>query len=145
MKGKLLILVVLVMAGLVALGSRQDAQASHGAGSAMENVYASLSAGEVDAALASFAEGASAENRVRAESYRGLSEIRTMLAGMQRAGRRFEIVAAEVSGDTIRADVEVSDRGVVWGTQVVSGVLDGEHLKDFSVDAFRLELWRIGR
>ena len=67
MKGKLLILVVLVMAGLVALGSRQDAQASHGAGSAMENVYASLSAGEVDAALASFAEGASAENRVRAE------------------------------------------------------------------------------
>lgn len=145
MKGKFLILVVLMMAGLVMLASGQAAQASHGAGPAMENLYASLSAGEVDAALGSFAEDATAENRVRDESYRGLGEIREMLDGMERLGRRFEIVDAEVSSDTITAEVEVSDGGIVWGTEIVSGVLDGEHLKDLSVDAFRLELWRIGR
>ena len=111
----------------------------------MENVYASLSAGDVDEALASFAEDASAENRVFGDSYRGLDEIRTMLDGMQRNGRSYEIVAAEVSGDTVTAHVEVADRGIVWGTEVVSGELDGDHLTGFSVDAFRLELWRIGR
>lgn len=145
MNGKILRWVVLGVIGLVLLVNGQAALASHGDESALENVYASLNAGDVDAALASFAEGASAENAVRLESYRGLSEIRQMLDGMERAGRRFEIVAAEVSGDMITAEVEVSDRGIVWGTEVVSGKLDGDHLMDFSVDAFRLELWRIGR
>ena len=145
MKGKILAVAVLVMLGAAVLLNGRQAQASNHAISAVDNVFASLNAGEVDKAVVSFAEDAIAENRVRAEVYRGVREIRQMLQGMQREGRRFDIVGVQAEGDTITARVEVSDGGFVWGTQTIVAVVRGDKLQSLTVTAFRLELWRIGR
>lgn len=145
MKGKLLVTAVLVMVGLTLLLYGRPAQASHNTFLAINDIYLALNAGEVDTALASFAEDATAENRVRAETYRGVSQIRQMLQEMQRDGRQFDIVDVDMNGNTITAIVEVMDSGYVWGTETVEAVVKGDKLQSFKVVAFRLELWRIGR
>jgi len=145
MKGKLFVTAVLVMVGLTLLLNGRPAQASHNTFLAINDIYSALNAGEVDTALASFAEGATAENKVRKETYRNLSEIRRMLQEMQRDGRQFDIVDVDMNGNTITANVEVMDSGNVWGTETVGAVVKGDKLQSFKVVAFRLELWRIGR
>jgi len=145
MKGKLFVTAVLVMVGLTLLLNGRPAQASHNTFLAINDIYSALNAGEVDTALASFAEGATAENKVRKETYRNLSEIRRMLQEMQRDGRQFDIVDVDMNGNTITANVEVMDSGNVWGTETVEAVVKGDKLQSFKVVAFRLELWRIGR
>ena len=145
MKGKLFVTAVLVMVGLTLLLNGRPAQASHNTFLAINDIYLALNAGEVDTALASFADGATAENKVRKETYRNLSEIRRMLQEMQRDGRQFDIVDVDMNGNTITANVEVMDSGNVWGTETVEAVVKGDKLQSFKVVAFRLELWRIGR
>ena len=145
MKGKLFVTAVLVMVGLTLLLNGRPAQASHNTFLAINDIYSALNAGEVDTALASFADGATAENKVRKETYRNLSEIRRMLQEMQRDGRQFDIVDVDMNGNTITANVEVMDSGNVWGTETVEAVVKGDKLQSFKVVAFRLELWRIGR
>jgi limonene-1,2-epoxide hydrolase len=145
MKGKLFVTAVLAMVGLTLLLNGRPAQASHNTFLAINDIYLALNAGEVDTALASFAEDATAENRVRAETYRGVSQIRQMLQEMQRDGRQFDIVDVDMNGNTITANVEVMDSGYVWGTETVEAVVKGDKLQSFKVVAFRLELWRIGR
>jgi ketosteroid isomerase-like protein len=145
MKSKVLAVAVLGILGLVLLLNRQQAQANTSSVAALDNVFAALNSGELDPALASFTDDAVAENLVRTEKYRGVSEIRQMLQSMQRDGRRFDIVDAEINGDTITAKVEVSDRGIVWGSETIEAVVKGDRLQSFTVTAFRLELWRIGQ
>lgn len=145
MKGKILAVAVLVMLGLALFLNGHQVQASNHAVLAFNNVFAALNSGDVDSAVALFADDAVAENLVRAETYRGVKEIRQMLQGMQREGRRLEIVAVETDGDTITALVEVSDGGHVWGTETIEAKMNGDKLQSLNVVAFRLELWRIGR
>lgn len=61
-----------------------------------------------------FAEDGTVENLVRSETYHGTDEIRQMLQGMHREGRRYEIVELKLNGDSITTQVEVSDGGFVW-------------------------------
>lgn len=141
MKGRIfaVVLTVVVLASLFLTG--QPAQASIQPVMAMDNVFTALNSGEVDAAVSLFAENAIVENRLRRERYVGATEIRQMLQGMQREGRQFDIVGAEMYGDTIIVKVDVSDRGIVWGTEtVVAQVKDGK-LQTFDVTDFRLHLW----
>lgn len=74
---------------------------------AVNHIFAALNSGDVDTAVTSFAEDAQAENLVREETYRGVSEIRQMLQQMEREGRRFEIEEIQMDGDMITAQVEV--------------------------------------
>jgi hypothetical protein len=62
---------------------------------------------------------------------------------MYREGRQYEIVGTEIDGDRITAQVEVSDRGIVWGTETILAEVKDSKLRSFTVSAFRLELWRI--
>jgi hypothetical protein len=68
-----------------------------------------------------------------------------MLQDMQREGRRYDVVNVTVEGDTVTATVEVSDKGLVWGTETIEAQMKGDKLQSFTVVAFRLELWRIRR
>jgi len=131
--------------GLVLLVNGQQAQASIEPIMAFDDVFTQLNAADVDNALDWFAVDAIAENKVRAETYRGVTEIRTLLEGMQYPGRKFEIVEAAMHGDTVTARVEVSDKGHTWGTETVEAVVKGGKVHTFRITAFRLELWRIGR
>jgi limonene-1,2-epoxide hydrolase len=144
MKGKVFVVAILMMLGLVLLLKRQQAKANIHSTAAFENVIAALNSSEVDTAMVSFFEDGIAENVVRAETYRGGNEIRQMLQGMQREGRRFDIVDVEIDGDTLTARVEVSDDGIAWGIETIEAVVKGNKLKTFTVKAFRLELWKIG-
>lgn len=144
MKGKMLAGFVMVMCGVALMLAWQQAQASSHELAAVNTVFSSLSSGEVEEAISLFAEDAVVENKVRNETYRGLGEIRQMLAGMQKEGRQYNLVSSAVDGSTVEALVEVSDRGIVWGTQTVVAEVVGDKVQSMAVTAFRLELWRIG-
>jgi hypothetical protein len=96
-------------------------------------------------AVASFARDATAENLVRKETYSGENEIRQMLQGRQREGRRYEIVKIQMDGGTITAIVEISDRGFIWGKETIEAVLKDGRLQSFTLKDIRLELDRIRR
>jgi limonene-1,2-epoxide hydrolase len=145
MKGRILVPALAGLAVLVLLLTVRQAQAGIEPVLAVNHIFDALNTGDVDTAVASFDEAATAENLVREETYSGVSEIRQMLQQMQQDGRRFEIVKVQMDGDTITAMVEVSDRGFVWGTETIEAVVKGGRLQTFTVTAFRLELWRIGR
>jgi limonene-1,2-epoxide hydrolase len=145
MKGRRLVSVFAVMVVMVLSSSVRQAQAGIEPVLVINHVFAALNSGDVDAAVASFAEDVTAENVVSAKKYSGASEIRQMLEEMQQEGRLFDIVEVQMDGDTITAKVEVSDRGYVWGTEIIEAAVKGGKLQTFTVKAFRLELWRIGR
>jgi len=145
MKGKHWFGLIWILVGIALLLSAPPVQASHDTFLVINDVFTALNSGQVDPALAAFAEDATAANLLRSETYTGLSEIRRMLQGMQRAGRQFDIVDVEMNGDTITASVEVSDAGHVWGTETIEAVIKGGLLQEFTMANFRLELWRIGR
>ena len=73
----------LILVGLALLVNGQQARASIEPIMAFDDVFAELSVGDVDSALEWFAEDATAENKVRAETYRGTSEIRKLLAAKE--------------------------------------------------------------
>lgn len=107
---------------------------------AVDNVFTALNTGQADLGVASFAEDAVIENWVRGETYVGVDEIRRMLQAMPRESRQFDIVRIEMVGNTITLDVEISDHGLVWGTEtIVANVKDGK-LQTFNVTEFRLDL-----
>ena len=116
MKGKILVVAVLVIVGLGLMFSVRQTQARLDHPMAIDHVFSGINSGQVETAMTVFAEDAIAENRIRRETYQGADEIRQMLQGMQRKGRRYDVVAVQVNGDTTTARVEVSDRGHVWGT-----------------------------
>jgi limonene-1,2-epoxide hydrolase len=145
MKGRIFFSTFAGMAVLVLLLTVRQAQASIEPVLAVNNIFTALSSGDVDTAVATFAEDAKAENLVLEESFSGVSEIRQMLQRKQRENRRFEIVEIQMYGDTIKALVEVSDGGFVWGTETVEAVVKDGQLQSFTVTDFRLELWRIRR
>lgn len=145
MKGKFLSVAVLVILGLALLFDGRQASAGIDPVIALNNVYSALNSGQVETALSLFAEDGTAENLVRKETYQGTNEIREMLQGMQKEGRLYDIVNVEMDGDTITVRVEVSDRGIVWGTQTSEAVINGGRLQTFTVKDIRLQLWRIGQ
>jgi limonene-1,2-epoxide hydrolase len=145
MKGRMLVPALASLAVMVLILTVRQAQAGIEPVLAVNHIFAALSSGDVDTAADSFAEDAMAENLVRKETYSGESEIRQMLQRMQREGRRYDIVGIQMSGDTITAKVEVSDRGFVWGTETIEAVVKDGRLQTFTVTDFRLELWRIHR
>ena len=145
MKGKFLVVSVLVIVGLGLVFSGRQTQARFDHPVAIDHVFSGINSGQVETALTVFTEDATAENLVRRETYRGADEIRRMLQGMQRNGRRYDVVAIQVNGDTTTARVEVSDRGHVWGTATYEATTQGGKLQSFDLKSFRLELWRIGR
>ena len=73
----------------------------------VDNILASPSSRKVDHAMALVGEDAPTENLVRAENYYGAWEIRNMLTGMLREGRRFDL--GKVDGDRNRITEKKSD------------------------------------
>jgi hypothetical protein len=145
MKGKILTMVVFVLFGTVLLLSGRKVEASSHSVAAFDRVFTALNSSQGDTAIASFTDDAIAKNLVRAETYRGTTEIRQMLLGMQRDGRRFDLVDIKREGDLLTARVEVSDDGKVWGTETIEAMVKGDKLQSFTVTAFLLELWRISQ
>lgn len=145
MKGSIWFVLLVVVAGLVFFLNVGSAPASSMPVVVVDNVFTALNSGRLDDAAAAFAEDAVAENLVQQDYFQGLNEIREMLAGMAHPGREFNIVSSEMSGNVITAAVEVSDRGNTWGTETIEAVVQDGKLLRFTVKAFRLELWKIGR
>jgi hypothetical protein len=108
---------------------------------AIDGLCEALNAGEVDVAVASFANTAIVENKVRSELYRGTNEIRQMLLAMQHVGRHYDIVSVEMHGNTLTATIEVADRGIAWATETVAAEVRDGKLQTFQVIGFRLNLW----
>ena len=145
MKGKLftLVLAMVVAAGLLLYSTQ--ARATIAPELAVESVFSALNSGNVDAALAAFAEDAVAEHRVRGENYQGLHEIRKLLEGISRNGRRLDIVRVATEGNRVTVQAEISDGGMVWGTETFVLEMKDDKVQSFSVTGVRLELWKIRR
>jgi limonene-1,2-epoxide hydrolase len=144
MNGKVVVTLV-GMAILALFLPAQLAQAGIEPVLAVDHIYAGLNSGDLDMAVASFARDATAENLVRKETYSGENEIRQMLQGRQREGRRYEIVKIQMDGGTITAIVEISDRGFIWGMETIEAVVKDGKLQSFTLKDIRLELDRIRR
>jgi ketosteroid isomerase-like protein len=142
MKGKVVVTALVGIALLALFLPVRLAQAGIEPVLMVDHIYTALNSGDLDAAVASFAEDATAENRVRKETYTGEKEIRQMLEGRQREGRRYEIVNIQMYGNTITAKVEISDRGFVWGTETIEAELKDGRLQTFTLKEIRLELNR---
>jgi ketosteroid isomerase-like protein len=146
MNGKGVVTALVVMAILALYVPVRPAQAGIEPVLAVDHIYAALNSGDLDTALASFAEDATAENMVRKEKYSGETEIRQMLQGRQREGRRYEIVKIQMDESKIMAKVEISDLGFVWGTETIEAVVKDGKLQTFTLKDIRLvELFRIRR
>jgi hypothetical protein len=145
MKARVLIVMFIGMLALAVIVTGAQARSHSDPLLAVYNVFSALSSGEVDTAMSAFAENATAENRVRGETYSGLVEVRQMLQAMSTNGHQYEVIEYQQTGDTIIAQVEVSDRGLAWGTQtILAEVLDGK-VQAFNVTGFRLQLWKLHR
>jgi ketosteroid isomerase-like protein len=142
MKGKVVVTALVGIALLALFLPVRLAQAGIEPVLMVDHIYTALNSGDLDTAVASFAEDATAENRVRKETYNGEQEIRQMLEGRQREGRRYEIVNIQMYGNTITAKVEISDRGFVWGTETIEAELKDGRLQTFILKEIRLELNR---
>lgn len=103
--------------------------------------FAALNTGDIDTAVATFAEEATVEVLPRHEKYLGTAEIRPVLQAMQHPGRQFEVVGGQVTGDSITLTVEISDRGSVWGTQTIAARVNGDKLHALQVSDLQLKLW----
>lgn len=145
MKARILVVVLIGMVALALIVTSAQAQDRNEPLLAVNNVFSALSSGEVDTAANVFAENAVAENRVRGESYSGLAEIRQMLQEMSNHGRQYEMIGYQQTGDTIIAQVEISDRGLAWGTQTILAKVKDGKVQAFEVTGFRLELWKLHR
>ena len=141
MKGKVVVTTLVGIALLALFLPVRLAQAGIEPVLMVDHIYNALNSGDLDTAVASFAEDATAENRVRKETYNGEKEIRQMLEGRQREGRRYEIVNIQMVGNTITAKVEISDRGFVWGTETIEAELKDGRLQTFTLKEIRLELY----
>jgi ketosteroid isomerase-like protein len=140
MKVRVLAVAVAVVVVSVFFWNGGRAQADIQAIYAVDNVFTALNAGQVDTAATLFAADAVVENKVRNETYVGADEIRQMLEAMPKESRQFDIVRAEMVGDTVTLDVEISDRGIVWATETfVAAISDGK-VQTLDVTAARLKL-----
>jgi len=141
MKVRIFAVALIAMVVSVLFLNGGPAQADVRAIVAVDNLFTALNAGQVDTAMASFAQDAVVENWVRDETYVGADEIRQMLQAMPHQNRQFDIVRVEMVGDTVTLDVEISDRGHTWGTETyVAEVSDGK-LQTLTVTAVNLKLW----
>ena len=145
MKARILVVMLVGIVVLALIVNGVQAQDRNEPLLAVNSVFSALSSGEVDTAASAFAENATAENRVRGETYQGLAQIRQMLQAMSANGRQYEVIGYQQTGDTIIAQVEVSDRGLAWGTQTILAEVKDGKVQAFDVAAFRLELWKLGR
>lgn len=145
MKARILAVLLLGTVVLVLIVNTAQAQGRNEPHLAVNNVFAALSSGEVDMAVNAFAENAMAGNQVRGKTYSGLAEIRQMLQEMSNHGRQYEMIGYQQTGDTIIAQVEVSDRGLAWGTQTILAEVKEGKVQAFNITGFRLELWKLHR
>lgn len=132
----LVVLVGLVITVLFLTGSQ--AQAGIQPVLVVDNVFGAISSGDVDTALAAFAEDAVFDNSVRNETYVGTEEIRQVLQVMQHEGRHFDIVWVEMVGDTITLSVEISDRGIAWGLETFQAEIKDGKVQSLETQGIRL-------
>ena len=134
----IVVLLVLVMASV--------AHAELSPTLAVTSLFADITAGNVDEAVALFAEDAVITNGITGESHTGIAEIEETINTWYHPGRRFEVVAADEEGNTIRLHVECSDHGVVWPSQLMTADMRDEQIQSLRLDSMRLLYWpRVAR
>ena len=138
MKGRILVVVLVVLAGLAVFLNGSLAQGPAAPALAAASLFAEVNSGDLDAALELFAEDAVATDRVRGRTYEGAGEIQKMLAGMHRDGRRLDMVKLEEAGSQLRVTAEISDDGLVWGTEWMTIELNNGKIQSYELTAIRL-------
>ena len=108
---------------------------------AVTSLFADITAGNVDEAVALFAEDAVITNGITGESHTGIAEIEETLNTWYHPGRRFEVVAADEEGDTARLHVECSDHNVVWLSQFMTAEMGDEQIQSLRLDSIHLLYW----
>ena len=118
---------VMVLSILLANGFQSEARpvlAAHG-------LFTALNSSDTDSALASFAPGATVENRISGVTYRNSDQIAAMLEGWSKDGRQYTILNEQVtyvaSGlDLVTSEVAVHDSGVEWREELMAVVYDDQ-------------------
>lgn len=119
------------------------AQANLEAVYAVDNLFAAVSAGELDVASSLFSADAVATFAVTSRSYEGSEEIDAFLEVMHGEERKYEIVQLTMVGNSVELTVDIADRGHVWGRQRLSVDVQGGMIQRLEVVETRLTLWRI--
>lgn len=143
MKARILVVLLIGMMVLAVVVNSVQAKSHTEPFSTVVDVFSALNSGQVDSAVIAFAENATAENLVRGKTYSGLAEIGQMLQEMNTHGRQYEIIGYQQTGNTIIARLEVSDRGMTWGTETILVEVKDHKVQTFDVTGFRLELWKL--
>ena len=145
MNMKRLIVILFILFAAIG-GTASVAQAAITPVHTVDNLFTSLSQGQVEQALDAFDEDALATHSVRDRTYTGLDEIDSMLADWVHDDRTFEIVYLEMVDNQVTARVDIADQGQVWAQQTIVATVDQDgKLMMLRVPAFRLQLSRITR
>ena len=108
---------------------------------ALDNMFTALNAGQVDTAAASFDTNAKIVDSIQGKEYAGVSAITRILQGMQRGGRQYHIIRLSMDGSMVIAKVDISDSGIVWGTETIEAQVQNGKIQNLNETAFRLQLW----
>ena len=119
------------------------AQANLEAVYAVDDLFAAVNAGELDAASALFSADAVASVTWTKQSYEGLEEIDAFLEVMHGEEREYEIVQLAMVGDTVDLTLDISDHGHVWGQATLTVEVQNGTIRSVEVVETRLTLWRI--
>jgi hypothetical protein len=119
-------LIATTLIGGTALKAQVDVEALPSL--ALDSLFSALNEGDTVSALNAFDTGASVTNLPIRESYLDADEIAGMLEEWNRDGRRFAIATGAVTSiapglEMVTSDVEITDRGVTWGSQRLLGVV----------------------
>jgi hypothetical protein len=123
-KGLFLTLAVALIATIGMSGAVAPAQveAQSVPALALDSLFSALNEGNTKSALGAFDARASVENLPGGESYFDLEQIAAMLEGWNREGRHFAVAHGAVTSiapglEMVVSDVEITDRGVTWGSE----------------------------
>jgi hypothetical protein len=150
MKARILVvtLMVLVLSALLS-GHRAQARVHSPELSvaAIDQLFAAITAGKTEAALALLESGARVENRARHETYSGIAEIAAMFKSWPYPGRELSVLTHSVMSatrglDVVTAEVAFSDRGMDWGRQKIVAVVYDGHIQKMYVGPMGLTPWQ---
>lgn len=108
---------------------------------AMDGLYSSINAGDMDAAVDMFAEDAIAHYVHTDATYEG-DAIADMLDVWHVEGRTYDIVSISMEGNSVEIVVDIADNGIVWGQQTTVAVVEDGLIQSLELTSISLQLWR---
>jgi hypothetical protein len=146
MKARILVAILMAIVSVFVMngpGAQAQAPGQAVAGSVVFDLFAAISAGDMDSAMTTFAESASLGSRVNSTRYLGAEQIAAQLEDWHRDGRQYRVLQESIITlarglNVVFSEVEVSDSGLVWGLETIESQVYNGRIQRLDVTGIRL-------